>query len=68
MASAEALAAGMIAAVGKPFDLDGQHIELGLSVGIATSAPGTGFSDLLNRADVALYRAKDGGGSGFAVS
>ena len=68
VASAEALAAGMIAAVGKPFDLDGQHIELGLSVGIATSAPGTGFSDLLNRADVALYRAKDGGGSGFAVS
>lgn len=65
--SAGALALKMIAAVARPFEVEGQRIDLGLSVGIATSSSDTLFSDLLNRSDAALYRAKGEGGGGFAV-
>lgn len=67
VASAKTMAERMIAAVSRPLEVDGHRIDLGLSVGIAPSQAGSRFSDLLNRADVALYRAK-GIGGGFAVS
>jgi diguanylate cyclase (GGDEF)-like protein len=49
-------------AIAAPFDLDGHHVLVGTSIGIAV-APGDGEApdDLLKNADLALYRAKNEG-------
>ena len=63
--NAPALAARLIAAIGAPYDLDGNQVVVGTSVGIAL-APGDGREPdvLMKNADLALYRAKaDGGGT-----
>jgi diguanylate cyclase (GGDEF)-like protein len=56
------LAERLIAAIGVPFDLDGNHIVIGASIGIAT-APRDGLDadQLMQDADMALYRAKAAG-------
>ncbi len=48
--------------VGAPYDLDGTHADVGVSVGLA-SAPKDGRSadELIKAADIALYRAKANG-------
>jgi diguanylate cyclase (GGDEF)-like protein len=58
-ADASALASRLIEDIGTPFDLDGQHAAIGVSIGIAL-APGdaTNSDQLLKSADMALYRAK----------
>ena len=60
--AATALAARVIEAVGAPVELDGQHVTVGASIGIAV-APGDGTSadELLKNADLALHRAKSEG-------
>ena len=65
-ADAEALAAKLLAALGAPFDLDGQEVHVGASIGIALF-PGDGENaeTLLRHADLALYRAKAEGRAGF---
>lgn len=45
----------------RPAEVDAMAIAATISVGIATSGPGESFSSVLNRADHALYKAKDGG-------
>jgi len=62
---AEALAARLIEAVRDPVTLDGQQVFVGLSIGIALGAPGINAAELTKQADVALYRAKQGGRGGF---
>jgi len=60
-----ALAMRLIETVSAPYDLDGHHIVVGLSVGISM-APDDGLDphQLLKNADMALYRAKaDGRGT-----
>jgi diguanylate cyclase (GGDEF)-like protein len=54
-----ALAARLIETVSAPFDLDGQQVVIGASIGIAV-APADAFDPdgLLKNADMALYRAK----------
>jgi diguanylate cyclase (GGDEF)-like protein len=54
-----ALAARLIEDIGAPFDLDGQQVIIGVSIGIAV-APGDAIQpdQLLKNADMALYRAK----------
>jgi len=61
---ASALAARVIDEIGQPYNLDGHHIEIGISIGIAL-APGDGSDPdaLLKNADLALYRAKAQGRS-----
>ncbi len=59
-----ALADRLVAVLAEPFELDGHHIVVGTSVGVA-AAPDDGMDadDLLKNADMALYRAKlDGRG------
>ncbi len=59
------LAERLLAAVSEPYDLDGHHVSIGASIGIAL-APGDGqdADQLLRNADMALYRAKaDGRGT-----
>jgi diguanylate cyclase (GGDEF)-like protein/PAS domain S-box-containing protein len=53
------LAARIINAVGAPYEVDGQEIVIGTSVGIALAIEGQVAPDqLLKHADLALYRAK----------
>ncbi|WP_027527492.1 bifunctional diguanylate cyclase/phosphodiesterase [Bradyrhizobium sp. Ec3.3] len=55
-------AARLISALSAPYEIDGNQIVIGASIGIALS-PGDGTSDeeLMRNADMALYRAKDDG-------
>ncbi|NMC74796.1 MAG: GGDEF domain-containing protein, partial [Geobacteraceae bacterium] len=50
------------------FLLDGEEVRTSLSIGVAQALPGESKKDLLKRADLALYRAKQGGRNGFAVA
>lgn len=58
-AEAQALAARLIDALQRPFNLDGVSVEIGASAGIALAPDdGTSVEALLRASDVALYRAK----------
>ncbi|GJD53352.1 hypothetical protein OPKNFCMD_6127 [Methylobacterium crusticola] len=59
---ADDLARRLIAAIGRGYDIDGKHINVGLSIGVAL-APTDGRTpeDVLRAADMALYRAKGEG-------
>jgi diguanylate cyclase (GGDEF)-like protein len=61
-ADATALAQRTIDEVSKPYSIDGHHIIIGTSVGIAVG-PGDGDipDQLIRNADLALYRAKSDG-------
>ncbi|MEM7043491.1 MAG: EAL domain-containing protein [Pseudomonadota bacterium] len=49
-----------------PFDVDGHHVVIGVSIGIVFAPrDGEAVDDLLKKADIALYRAKDAGRSTF---
>src|SRR3984957_19936607 len=63
---ATSLAQRIIHLLGEPFDIDGQQVLIGVSVGIAVG-PGDGLTadKLLRNADLALYRAKGDGRSTF---
>jgi diguanylate cyclase (GGDEF)-like protein len=53
-------------AVNQPIDLNGQRVNISVSIGIATSTNGDTTSDrLLKDADLALYRAKADGRATF---
>ncbi len=60
--AAETLAKGIVYALRQPFRIDEAHVEIGVSVGIA-SVPDDAIdpSSLLSRADLALYSAKSAG-------
>ena len=61
-ALAERLAGRIHAAVAMDRELDGQHLRVGISIGVAIfPADGTDATTLLNNADAALYRAKAAG-------
>jgi diguanylate cyclase (GGDEF)-like protein len=61
------LAQRIIEALGRPFELEGQVVHIGTSVGVAL-APDDGDDPeaLLRNADLALYRAKSDGRSTFS--
>ena len=65
---AVALALRIIAAISVPFDLNGQQVEVGTSIGIAL-APENGLEpdELLKRADLALYSVKSSGRNDFCL-
>jgi diguanylate cyclase (GGDEF)-like protein len=59
---AAALASRIIEAIGRPYDLNGHQVVIGVSVGIATAPlDGRDFEKLMRHADMALYRAKGDG-------
>jgi diguanylate cyclase (GGDEF)-like protein len=64
---AENLARRLITSMKDPFLIDGERVEIGLSIGIAIAPRDGDNSDvLLRRADQALYQAKDRGRGGYA--
>ncbi len=67
-AVAHAVAARVIEAIGTPFSVEGAKLQLGVSIGVAFSPEhGRSSSELLTRADNAMYRAKSQGGGSYAV-
>jgi diguanylate cyclase (GGDEF)-like protein len=61
-AAAVVVAGRLHKAIEAPFDVAGQSVRLGLSVGISIPpGHGTNSTDLMRRADLALYRAKKSG-------
>jgi diguanylate cyclase (GGDEF)-like protein len=64
-AEAKSLGERVVEAIGRPFDLDGHRVVIGVSIGIALApADATDSVELLKAADLALLRAKmDGRGT-----
>jgi diguanylate cyclase (GGDEF)-like protein len=48
---------------GPPISLGGTEVQVGVSVGVAVSRPGDDVDSIVARADHAMYRAKEAGGS-----
>ncbi len=59
----EVLAAArrLVDVVAEPVALDGDTVRVGVSIGIASLAPGLDGAELLRRADAAMYQAKAAG-------
>jgi diguanylate cyclase (GGDEF)-like protein len=65
--AANALAQRIIDAVRMPYQIQGQRVEIGATVGIALApADAEGPDDLLKKADMALYRSKADGRGRFS--
>jgi diguanylate cyclase (GGDEF)-like protein/PAS domain S-box-containing protein len=58
------LAERIVAAIAEPMEVEGIRISLHVSIGIAV-APSVNATDIMRRADLALYRAKNEGRNGF---
>jgi len=64
--AAIALAVRLLEVAGIPFNLDGHDVTVGTSIGIAVAPEdGTAPGDLLQKADLALYRVKSDGRNNF---
>jgi diguanylate cyclase (GGDEF)-like protein len=65
--SSERLAARLVETIAKPYTIEGHHIEIGSSVGIAIAPrDGTDADLLMGNADLALYRTKANGRNGYS--
>lgn len=65
---AHAVAARVIEAISAPFSIEGHRIRLGVSIGVAYYPEhGSSVAELVKRADVAMYSAKNAGGQSYAV-
>ncbi|HEY8533366.1 MAG TPA: bifunctional diguanylate cyclase/phosphodiesterase [Micromonospora sp.] len=54
-------AEGILAALQEPMELDGMRINVEASAGLAVAPDSGGMSELLRRADIAMYQAKRSG-------
>ena len=63
----EQLGRRLLQAVAGPAVLDGVHVDVRTSVGVARGGPGTDADHLVSAADAALYAAKRAGGSQVRV-
>ena len=62
------LARFVVSELGKPYEVEGQHLCISASVGIALyPSGGEGLDDLLRSADIALYYVKSDGGNGHRI-
>ena len=65
---AERIARRIALAVGEPFELHGHSIDIGASVGVALIPDhGQSTETLMRAADIAMYRAKESGGSQYCL-
>ncbi|MCX8252404.1 Diguanylate cyclase domain protein [Beijerinckiaceae bacterium RH AL1] len=62
----EALASRLIDLISYPFEIEGNRVKIGLSIGIARfGEDGDAGDELLKNADIALYKAKEAGKQTF---
>ncbi|HEY0630182.1 MAG TPA: EAL domain-containing protein [Sphingomicrobium sp.] len=62
------LAKRILKEVDRPFDILGSQVHIGVSIGVALSAEaGTDRLEIVRKADIALYRAKDGGRNDYCL-
>jgi diguanylate cyclase (GGDEF)-like protein/PAS domain S-box-containing protein len=66
-ADAETVAGRIVDAVGAPVIIDGRELHVGASIGIASAADAADMEQLMRNADLAMYKAKSAGGSGYAM-
>jgi diguanylate cyclase (GGDEF)-like protein len=65
---AERIARRIALAIGETFELHGHSIDIGASVGVAlTPDHGASIEHLMRAADIAMYRAKERGGSQYCL-
>ena len=65
---AERIARRIALAIGEPFELHGHSIDIGASVGVALIPDhGQSTETLMRAADIAMYRAKESGGSQYCL-
>src|SRR5207245_4731755 len=64
---AEEVAQRLVAAVRKPFSIQGRRLSVRLSIGIAAASSADGVEELLANADLAMYAAKSDGSSSYAL-
>jgi diguanylate cyclase len=65
---AERVARRIALAIGEPFELHGHSVDIGASVGVALNPEhGTSIETLMRAADIAMYRAKERGGSQYCL-
>jgi diguanylate cyclase (GGDEF)-like protein len=60
-ADAERLGAAMLKSLSDPISVGAEQVTVGASIGVASSTVGTTCADLMQRADVAMYQAKNNG-------
>jgi diguanylate cyclase (GGDEF)-like protein/PAS domain S-box-containing protein len=66
-ADARTVAGRIVEAVGAPVVIEGRELHVGASIGIASAADAADMEQLMRNADLAMYKAKSGGGSGYAM-
>ncbi len=60
-AGAEILAKRLVEVLSRPYVVNGHMIDIGASIGVAIATAGVDSEELFKQADIALYRAKEGG-------
>ncbi len=65
--SAAAVAERMVSSLRQPLTIDGHHVALSVSVGVAVAHPGSTTEVLLGQADSAMYEAKVAGKDRFKM-
>lgn len=53
----------MLASLAAPLTVDGRHVPVTVSIGVAMARPGDTAASVIQRADAAMYRAKRDGGN-----
>jgi diguanylate cyclase (GGDEF)-like protein len=64
---ATAAADRIVAVLRAPFDVLGQQVTIGASVGVCFDTPGATVDDMLGGADAAMYQVKQSGGRAYAL-
>ncbi len=64
---AQTFAGQLISILAQPFDIDGRMASVGASVGLAEGFKGIDESEILRRADIAMYRAKADGKNRYCI-
>ncbi|MEE2951480.1 MAG: EAL domain-containing protein [Pseudomonadota bacterium] len=64
---AEQFAAYIVEELERPFDLNGDQANIGTSIGIALSSASDTVDDMMRKADIALYQAKENGRGRFQL-
>ncbi|MDF1609635.1 EAL domain-containing protein [Hoeflea sp. YIM 152468] len=64
---ADLIATGALAIVHETIEVEGRHVDIGISVGVALGDASVEAMELLHRADVAMYEAKRSGRSRICV-